>query len=448
MRSSSLALILLATACEPKNAELTAGDFTAFLATDSLTLFRESLKIDEFATAYAIDCRVFEGAENDDRLRLDNRLPVCPGDPGIVESEDAVFVNGAQVSPAVQGDWPLEHESWLDNGGFQVVSDSFDPWRGEAVITSEGDLQMGFHQRLPGGEDFRFMIAVDPNFNPRRCNQEGDDLNFEPIDGDWLENWSEGVDGTMFFLNGAEFHYAPEEVRQGEEDPIRYTAQPWFIPEEWRAGFAAGQFADDRLRVRSARYARPAAYIGVDNQGLLSSPAAPITRADLFYYGYDSVYGDGPEEFGEIVGAELAAARVDAETAVVDEIASEIMSEYRNMEVPSAEDVDGLPSIKPIVHNNDWREHDGNPAGYDGWVALNYSWIRFDSSSELVKGGAASGEFSILFDAEDNQSRVQVRGTFNIKKIKKDTWVTDFLPDTKFEENGNTVCGVPGTELQ
>lgn len=447
MRSLSLVLVLFATACEPKNAKLSAGDFAAFLATDSLTLFRESLKVEDFATSYAIDCRDFETGEND-RLRLDGRLEVCPGDPGVVESEPAVIVNGQVVREAVQGDWPPEHEAWLNNGGFQVVSDVLEPWRGEAVITSEGDVQIGFHQRLPGGEDFRFMVAVDPNFNPRRCVQEGQDLNFEPIDGNWLENWSDGFDGTMYFLNGAEFHYAPEEVRQGEEDPVRYTAQPWFIPEEWRAGFAAGQFADDRLRVRSARYARPAAYVGVDNQGLLSSGAPPILRSDLFYYGYDAVYGDGPEELGEVVGADVAAARVDAQTEIVDEIAGEIMAEYRKMEVPLAEDSDGLPSIRPIVHNNDWRVHDGNPAGFDGWVALNYSWIRFDSSSVLEKGGSATGEFSILFDAEDNQSRVMVRGSFEVSRFKRDTWVTEFIPDAKFEENGNTICGVPGTDLQ
>jgi hypothetical protein len=136
-------------------------------------------------------------------------------------------------------------------------------------------------------------------------------------------------------------------------------------------------------------------------------------------------------------------------TEQVEDITGTIMETYREIQHPMVGgDDDSLPTIRPRVHDNAWREHDGSSAGLDGWVGLHYNWIRFDDGSTLERGGSASGEFSLLFDAEDNQSRIYVRGNFETRRIKQDTWVSEFVPEVKFEENGTTVCGVPGTELQ
>jgi hypothetical protein len=433
MRPTILATLLLATACGPQNAQIVAGDYAGFLAaSNSLTVIKDNLKYEDFQTNYAIDCRDFATARNErenEQLRLEGRIPVCRGDT----REDG--------STVAREDWPPPHEVWLDNDGFRVIGDPLEPWRGEAIMTSEGDFQLTFHQRLPGGEDFRFAIVVDPVFRPRDCVQRGGELSFEDIDGNWIEEWSRDADnGTLYYLNASSFQFAPEEIIQGQVNPD-YNPQPWFFPPEWGAGFAAGQFGDDRLRVRGARYAPPEGYIAYQTESDLFGGVGGVTVDQLFYCG--SPFPDFP------ASAEQAAACLPFMTEQVEDITGTIMETYREIQHPMVGgDDDSLPTIRPRVHDNAWREHDGSSAGLDGWVGLHYNWIRFDDGSTLERGGSASGEFSLLFDAEDNQSRIYVRGNFETRRIKQDTWVSEFVPEVKFEENGTTVCGVPGTELQ
>lgn len=286
MRRLALAFLLPAAACAPQNATMVSGDFTAFLgASSSITLSKGLVNVDDFALRTALDCRDFAdvGAAGDEELRLgngpgterDQRLPICAGD----RKE-----GGGRVTDA---EWPPVHEAWMTRDGFVVVGDSLDPWRGEAVITSEGDAQITFHQRLPGGEDFWFAFVVDPDFGPHQCVQtgNGDGVSFEPVDGDWIANWSSDLaDGsTLYFLNSGSYQFDPEGVAAYNfQDPNADVPFQWSIPNEWAAGYASGNFADDLLLARSDRFGSPAVYAALENPS--EDGGNPrITTADIYY---------------------------------------------------------------------------------------------------------------------------------------------------------------------
>jgi hypothetical protein len=94
----------------------------------------------------------------------------------------------------------------------------------------------------------------------------------------------------------------------------------------------------------------------------------------------------------------------------------------------------------PIRHLNDWRPADGNAPGFDGWGELNYNYVAFSKTSQLEVGGAASGAFGLVLEATDSSSKVFVQGTFDIPKIRRDTWVARDLERETIEKNGTQLC--------
>lgn len=406
-------LALFVVACEPQSATLVAGDYTAWLAsTNSLTVAKGLIDYEAYGVGedyFTIDCRIpINGGtvKQIEEFRLDNRLRICDDDRG---NRDAP-----------QGSYPVR-ERWIDQSGFHVVRGDLEPWRGEGFITSEGDVQIGFHQAIPGGQDFRFAITVDPEFQPRRCEQDGDGVAYNNIDGDWIEQWSVGANGaTRFFLNAGASQFDPA----GTDNASR-----WFLPLEWQAGYAAGQFVDDAFRVRPTRYAEPEIYLDVEADGANGSS---IAVEDLYYCALQ------PEQVPSesiCMNSTLDQARVAAQ---------EIESEFG---VLGVRDVEGLPAPRPIPHDNQWRAPDGFPGGLDGWVELNYSWIEFDAGSSFEPGGKATGRFHVVFDGNDSQSRFLVRGVFDVPAWDVDFWTAPYVPPIKFEENGNTVCGEDPNEV-
>jgi len=382
--------MLVTTGCNPQNAKITEGSYTTFLATGtSPTLRKRSMDVQEYGEGrwedgshWQIDCR--EGLESDDMLP--DAIDIC-------------------------GDLEADHERWLVADGFEAVSAPLDPWRGEAVMTSEGDLQVTFHQRLPNGEDFRFAFVVDPDFQPSSCQlDENGESSAQPIDGDWVAEWTaeEAADAenpfnpdaapstfeTLYYLNAGAYQFNPSN-----------TEAQWYFPQQWLAGFAASKFADDSFAIRSVRYGLPSVYAAFEADGIA------VERSDLFFE-------DDAEDFPDLV-AEVEQIQVDT---VVD------------LELAGV-------TTEPKVHTNQWREVDEVEAGVDGWVELNYNWVGFDQASEdLIIGNPASGAFNLVLDGTDSQSKVFVSGSFEIKKIKKDHWVVDDLETVKLEENGVTLC--------
>jgi hypothetical protein len=435
----------LASACAPQSASLEVGDFTAFLsASRSITYQKGNLKLDEFGRFSYVDCREFEDARNDtqnEELRLGDgpgteagqRLPICGDDPGV----------GADQ-------WPPEQEPWLDEDGYAVVGDVLDPWRGEAIITSEGDVQFTFHNRLPGGEDMWFAFVIDPNFQPRQCvqNEAGDGVEFKEVDGNWVEQWTGDLDddetGTLYYLNSGSYQLDPVSVNKYVDDPYGVNIQEWFLPNEWASGHAQGQFGDDLFTLRTAKYGRPSAYWSYQLAQNSVNELAAIDLSDLYYWPSQELT-TVPEAQGDGSGRRCLSLEDCREEANTD--ARTLERELRRAGLPAANEdgteVDDLPSFRPRVHDNDWRTPDESAAGLDGWIELHSNWVRFDEGAVLEKGGAATGEFHLVFEGTESTSRFFIRGKFAVDSFKKDTWTTKYLPAIKFEQNGTTECGMP-----
>lgn len=420
MRQPYILAILSLAACYPQNAELVEGQYAAFVsATRSLTTRRELLDLEEFEATSKIDCRA-----EDDRDAFDDadRAKICQGDEG-----------------APNGRFPV-HETWLKQDAFQLVTETLAPedtWIGEAIITSEQDFQVTFHHRMPGGEDLRWQFAIDPVFAPKRCQPKGDDqFGYEPIDGDWIENWSADLgDGEdrLFLLTGNSYQVNPLNF----DGNAANTAQYWALPRQWEAGIAQGKFSEDLLNMRTDRYGLPSVYALAD-----ADDDVEIERKDLFYC--PTAPGETPSnnsicdwatfDPSEAGGAEAAddfltfGDMIDAVKATADDTTAELSRA-------------GVDFIAPHVHENRWRAADGNAVGLDGWAGVHYNWVRIDAGSTLEVGGSASGEYHLVLDAADTGSRVFLRGTFQIDKIKKDIYSTRDVNAEKNEENQTVLCG-------
>jgi hypothetical protein len=377
MTRISLVLALGLAACTPNNAVVEDGQFMAYLAANtSQSLFEDNLKFDDAEIAFNIDCRELDDEAN----RLEAPIDNC---------ENSF------------------EEAWLDADGFRAIGGALDPWRGEGIITSEGDIQIGFHHRLPGGEDFRFAFVIDPNFQPQRCAEDADGATVvEDIYGNWLENWSADVDGgTMYYLTNGGFQFNPSD-----------TGDIWTLPQEWRSGGAWGRFAAEDLTVRAGYYGSPGAYNDV-----AADEDATVEPGDLFFSEMDE-------------GADPTTDRGHQRMiSDVEDISEEVNDELAGIQAPLA----------TRVHTNEWRTPDQSSAGLDSWVELHYSYVRFDEGSAFEKGETVSGEFQLLFDASESQTRVMVSGRFNVDKLRQDRWVTDDVQAAKVDENGTSLCGEP-----
>ncbi len=389
----SLPIVLLAVsaACKPTNAELTSGGYAAFLSTtNSRTVLEERIDIAGEEIAYGVDCRT--GAAN----------PVEGALPEICEDEA----------------WPFDHEAWAGIDGYNVMGADMEAWRGEGIITSENDFQVVFHHALPGG-DFRFVFVLDPVLAPKECRSRPDGtVGLEPIDGDWVSEWSNdlaasGEDGQLFFLNARSYQFNPND-----------TEQLWVLPQEWRAGFAAGKFGAEDLTLRTAQYGLPVAYDNFE-----SATSAPPASA-LFYREMEP--GSDPRSNN---GFQSVVRRAQ-------EVKEEIQAEFQVLSQGQFDTLMGGDfAYEPRVHANEWRIPDSRASGLDGWAELHYNWVRLDPGADLTVGGTASGEFHLMFVANESPTRVIVRGRFNVPVIKRDRWAPRNVEAEKMEENGATFCG-------
>jgi hypothetical protein len=418
--------LLVLAACAPNNATLVEGSYITFLSDgSSLSLVKDEVPYEKYKTHYTVDCREFADGEAD--LQLPDALDICNK----------------------KKDWPPVYETWATYGGYWVVSEPLEPWRGEALITSEGDLQIAFHHRIPNGQDMRFVISIDPDFAPQHCVQDASGTTMrEPLDGDWIENWSTETlgwvadnadkygdaltdidqynDGKLYFLNALSYQY----------NPLDTTQPAWNLPEEWEAGAAQAKFVEEPMIERRTRYGDPRVYNAIEASGSTETQYYGIDPADLFWC--DLEPGSNPKT------DECTNNRDHTSLTEIDDdvhaIAKDIHNELNVLMTPDVGSDQPVFDYMPLVHSNFWREPDGYPAGLDGWSELHYNYVVFDKSSDLTVGGSAEGAFGLVFDAAESASRMFVKGRFKIDKIKKDHWTTQDLELVKLVENGSTLC--------
>ena len=497
-KAQLLPLLALTAACAPQSAELTSGQYVAFVAeSNSQTLRQERIDPEAFDTYVQVDCRLFETEEEAEALRLDDRLPLCgPGDDGsedifsidtdgaydtefgdqfpdvydIDDDNDGVFdiydcddkdpnkFDAAEdCDGTTDGAWPPSAEQWLKYDGYHVVSEELEPWRGEAIVTHEGDLQIGFHHRMPGKTDFSFQFTVDRFFQPVRCavDYENDGAVVRSAyDGDWVAEWSKDLqaiadlddedfapyahledylDGQLFYLNARGYQVNPEN-----------TDDWWYVPFRWAAGSAFGKFGEEFLNDRQDYSADAYFYDLFEAQGVgegaFGSDLSTVFGAYL--WACDRKAGDTLDAacenyatlgFPGVTVADLKA-RADAEAQAGVLELDQIFREADPEKEP-------FYAYASMIHDNQWRIIDGTVEGYDGWVQRFPNYVVFSKDSDLRIGGSARGAFTLLLQGQDSNTKVLVRGEFDIETIKKDRWAPPDLQQDKRDESGLEYCG-------
>ena len=487
-----LPFALLLTAFSPQSAVLTSGEYWAFLSeSTSFSINKGTVVPEDWGEEdyWQVDCREFETPAEKNALKLPDALKIC------------------NTWEDLDGDGRTEPDAlWMGQGAWHVVHEELEPWRGEAIITAEGDLQIGFHHRLPGGSDFRFALLVDPNFAPHRCNAQTGES--EPVDGDWVDNWTEDLrtladgpipphfavledqvdTGRLWYLNARSYQFNPDDLEGGDL---------WFLPEQYEAGYAAGQFSEEDFHSRAPRWGSLFMYDQLDLVDAYEGSIYVPQRSDLFFCQLEDMGGklgeclydgqgvgvDGECAYDGVLSSEVCTELSDCtngaqgETATCDGYVAPIdcssvdscspsipgvitcdgyeapVPDYDRFDacvVDEAVEVNDIAdeiksdyddvrvTYRPMVHDNLWREADGTQAGFDGWIGLHYNYVAITGDIEV--GSSVTGAFSLMMDGDESNSRFMVQGKFTVDKIKADRWVTDDLRAQKLEENGNSLC--------
>jgi hypothetical protein len=473
------------SACTPNNAVLTSGEYMVFFSeSTSRTILFDAVDFDKVYKTMRVDCQCevtvvdgdaancpdaesaggcytcqeFEDYIDDPESGPDTDVyltDLCWSDYNPVydfdDDEDGVpDVLWWNENPITGGNGTphFGYESWLHYDTFRVVQEPLNPWRGEAIITTEGDFQVTFHHRM-GGDDLRFAFAIEPDFQPEVCVGSGDEIAAEPVDGDWLGNWSREVDdGTMYFLNAGAYQFNPSNV-----DIV------WFFPQDWSAGYSEAKVGDEDFVLRSARYGDPFAY--GEYETLSSLYDIQLEVDDLFYVDLDAeddpdtdnvendpltadFNGDGVPDFEELKArmdsiSDTTYDEFDAFTQAFESVTPNI-TDLGDVTSAISGSGDETMAYRPVTHTNDWRAPDGVPDGLDGWGEMHYNWVRIASGSDLTVGGSAAGEFSLTLEALDSQSRMLIRGSFEVEKIKAEKWGAYDVQQERLDELGTTLC--------
>jgi len=441
MRNSASTLFLVpfvlqSVACAPDDAEIKGSWHVWLSANSSNTIDNEDIaEIDDVATRF--ECvRTFDQekerwadgyigpTESDDwtssqfvggpcqaTVSDDAGTEDDPSDdtyelyPGLVsdEDEDETYLEGyctqEMMAKFVQDCGPIQETQgssyFLAEDGYYALQGELDPWRTEAILTGENELQIALHQRI-AGEDWHFVWVIDPNHRPERCDStESGGAEVVAIGGNtWVDEWSADEEGhSVYYINAGAY-----QTPNGDDY--------WYFPSDWTSGFGYSKFIGEEF------LSMPPVILNT-----LSSVSEELSYPDL--------NSDGiPDEQAAGVAEELVAADIDR-------------AEWVNN--AGAYTKDWELDIK--VEDNLWRPLDTSISGLDGWTERNYSWVRLADSSDVKDGGTISGDFQLMLTGLESNSRMIVRGEFKVEELRVDKWAYSVLEDEKrAEENGHEFC--------
>jgi hypothetical protein len=448
--------VLAAAACAPENAKMTSGGYTAFLAASTSTsITKGSIDVDpaddkiqgDWKSSFNIDCRPpapstsFENAAEESALRLQNSVLDADGCSKLYNLGDSVNAGAETLQ-----------ETWLAQDGYYVVQEDWDPWRGEGVITSEGDLQIGFHQRIPGGEDFRFEFVIDPDFQPQTCDADPETgkTTAVELDGDWLEQWSTNLTtlpadhpktanydvfkdypgGTLYFPNAGSYQFNPD-------DPNTFDNPFWTLPNEWLDGISIGKYSEEYFQYRTIRYGEPDMYSVYE---ATNDQTDPIVAVQNVWY-CDMAEDSDPTDSGSATCQNTVSASNWFNYPDLVKHANDVADETE-MEMDAINDAAGDIglSFRPIVEDNSWRTPDGQPPGLDGWAGLDYSWVVIAKDSDMTPGGHVSGAFQFVMDGSTSTSHYFMNGTFEVDHIRNDHWVNNNIQAIDLNGGASVNC--------
>jgi hypothetical protein len=428
-------IVALLAGCTPQDGEVTANYAVYLAAASSQNLTRmERQGTDVAAQAEKlglepIDCRdltlTYTEPEEIEAARLDgvNYAADC------CEGGDGEECDGIQ-----QPKW----FGWMDDYAYYVREGKVDPYRVEAVITTEGDLQLTVHMDVPGFGDFRFGWVVDPDFQPTECVDGAEGAELVNDQGDWLTVWNDGAEGQLWHLNAGAFQINPSNQAVG-----------WYFDQDWAAGTSFARFADEEF------YSHPIDY------------ADELYRPFHVDWYADSTCSNGADDDLDLLedDADPDCANNGFEGASIPESrgisddASERYETWRsNVATYFAEDVDDLSKFGksdfPLAmqfenNNNAERPVDGTSAGLDGWLGVSPSWVRIDNPGAIQTGrldAPITGEFQIYLEGVAAASKLLVGGSFSIDNVREDVWGYEkgTMEALKAEENNTPACGEEG----
>ncbi|HND28900.1 MAG TPA: hypothetical protein PKY30_01035 [Myxococcota bacterium] len=372
-------LSLLLVGCVPNDAEVKAtyAFYMADDTSDSLAGLRARNQFEKQTDLVPVDCR--ELAE--ETLRLTGADTACAG-------EEPVWFP-----------WISRYAYYLKEG---TVSTDDDIYRAEALINSEGDLQLTVHADMGALQDFRFGFTIDPHFQPTECADDGTGaMALQNVDGDWLAEWSANDDGyTVWELNGGSF-----QVNPNNQDDY------WYFPPEWEAGVSFARFGDEPLIHRATDFQQE----GFDGA---SSVYYPLYMPGVAG-GLSEPYAI-PEPAGD-----LTQWASDVQTFLTEQ-----------------DDLTRLASGEKFklnyrAHSNAWRPVDDLEPGLDNWIDVSLGYVRIKNfNADDVKAGKVNltGDFQIQLQGTDSPSRLYVNGTFTIDHLSEVKSFNPLLEDVKREE--------------
>ncbi len=399
-----LSAMSLLTACNPMDAEV-SGSYVAFLQAGSsqnlIRLERNGEKVSERASDLgltAVDCR--------DLSALD------------ADAQEAERLPGVDYAAAcLEADAPkrLDYFTWLDDYAYWRKEATFggdadvQVWRTEAVLTTEGDLQLTAHINVDGIGDFRFGWTIDPDFQPTECRDTEDGgAAMTDVDGNWIEGWqnsvtAKGQTGTLWPLNANAYQVNPSNA-----------GQAWYFPQEWAAGVAFARMEDEQFFSHPTDYNDPDgvplyvdSYAGTGDSSYFPAPRVASPEGYTNWMSQLNAYVDGIDDMAAVGGASFA------------------------------------PSF--YVEDNSWRPAGLEGAsGLDGWAGVMPGWVRIDNPADIKvdNENPVTGEFQIFLEGLAAASKVMVKGTFTINSIREDVWgYSPSLESLKAEENRTPVCG-------
>ena len=468
----NILLFAALTGCAPDHADV-EGDWFAWLAAGSSpTIQEDELSLDD-ATVFECSGRGWDpttcdfvpgyigptmgGYDDSDqyiggdcaRMNSEGNFDIRQGECDGAYAEDCNEEDIAGFTAECDQLRSLEKNQWVLDDGYYGLKGDLDAWRSEALINSEGDLQLTIHVDLGDDQDFRYVWSIDPAFAPDDCleNDEGELYRAFSDGSNWVQEWSEDEEGNLiYYLTAASYQVN-----------LTDSEISWYLAEDMVAGYSHAKFAAEEFSSHPGEYGHydleggplpwgtdaisggtlAGGFLGVDVDG--HAGTIGFAGSDDYVDWYEQYQANFETLCGTVKGAKCENFDDDDTMTWEDEMVLALGAVTDSNGNGLLDD--GEARFEHKIEGNMWRPLDNTISGMDGWMEVHSSWVRLKTGQTVAPGETVAGDFQIFFEGAEAGSRLLVRGAFEITDLEMDRWGYDILEDTKREENGTPYCG-------
>ena len=344
----------------------------------------------------------------------------------------------------------LEKNRWIIDDGYYALTGDLDAWRSEALINSEGDLQLTIHVDLGDDQDFRYVWSIDPDFAPDDCleNEDGELYRAFSDGSSWVQEWSEDEDGNLvYYLNAGSYQVDPTD-----------SENSWYLSDDMVAGYSHAKFAAEEFSSHPGEYGHydldgsplpwgtdalsggtlAGGFLGVDVDG--HAGGIGFAGANDYVDWHEQYQANFESLCATVKGAKCANFDGSSDKLTWEEEMVLALGAVKDSNGDGILD-DGDARFEHKIEGNMWRPIDNTISGIDGWMEVHSSWVRLKTGQTVAPDETVAGDFQIFFEGSEAGSRLLVRGAFEITELDMDRWGYDILEDVKREENGTPYCG-------